>query len=460
MSTNSNLGSEERPLRVAIVGSGPSGFYATESLCKSDVNVKVDIFDRLPAPFGLVRYGVAPDHAKIKNVTKVYDRTADRDNVEFFLNVTVGKDVSVEELKQYYDAIIFTCGAETDRKLGIPGEDIDGSHTATEFVAWYNGRPEYKDLKFDLSGEVAVVIGQGNVAMDVCRILAKTVDELKSTDIAQHALEALAKSNIKEIHMIGRRGPAQAAFTPVEIREFGELEACDPVVDPNDMNISDVSQQELADKDNAAKKKNFDIMKDFSERSDGDKPRKFICHFLKSPKELVGDPRIRKVVLEKNELSGEAGRQKSRGTGELEDLDCDIFFRSVGYRGVPIPGVPFREDWGVFENEDGRITDNGVVVPGMYCAGWIKRGPSGVIGTNKPDAEASVQHILSDLLDLQPCTSPDSDALLSVLKERGVRVVRFADWRRIDAAEMANGAKVGKPREKFVDIDAMLAVLD
>ncbi len=457
---SANLGSEARALRVAVVGSGPSGFYATEALCKSELNVKVDIFDRLPAPFGLVRYGVAPDHSKIKNVTKVYDKTAGRENVEFFLNVTVGSDVSVEELGQYYDVILFTCGAETDRKLGIPGEDIEGSHTATEFVAWYNGRPEYKDRVFDLSGEVAVVIGQGNVAMDVCRILAKTVDELKSTDIAQHALDALSKSNIKEIHMIGRRGPAQAAFTPVEIREFGELEQCDPVVDPSDMNISDVSQAELADPKNSAKAKNFEILKGFAERPAGTKGRKFICHFHKSPKELQGSNRIEKVVLERNELSGEPGRQKARGTGELEELKCDVFFRSVGYRGVPIEGVPFREDWGVFENEAGRITDQGKVVPGMYCAGWIKRGPSGVIGTNKPDAEETVQHILADAPQLEGCEFPDSDVLLKKLTERGVKVVRFADWKKIDAAEVENGLKIGKPREKFVDVKDMLAVIE
>ncbi|MGE0269298.1 MAG: FAD-dependent oxidoreductase [Candidatus Omnitrophota bacterium] len=456
---SSNLGTEARPLRVAIVGSGPSGFYAAEALAKSDKKIKIDFFDRLPAPFGLVRYGVAPDHAKIKNVIKVYEKTAERENVEFFLNVTVGRDISVTDLKKFYDAILFTCGAETDRKLGIPGEDLEGSHTATEFVAWYNGRPEYRDRVFDLSGKRAVIIGQGNVAMDVCRILAKSVEELQTTDIAEHALEALKKSKIEEIHMIGRRGPAQSAFTPVEIREFGELTHCDPVVEPADMNISEISQQELADPGNAPKKKNFEILKGFSERGQGDKPKKFYCHFQKSPVELKGAGRIEKVILEKNSLSGEAGNQKARGTGKKIEQPCDIFFRSVGYRGIPLEGVPFDEKNGVFENAAGRITDKGAVVQGLYCAGWIKRGPSGVIGTNKPDSEETVQKILEDTGSLTPCVNPNSSELLNFLKNKGVKVVRFADWKKIDAAEIANGQKTGKPREKFVKVEDMLAVL-
>jgi len=454
------LGTETRPLRVAIIGSGPSGFYAAEALAKSDKNIKIDFFDRLPAPYGLVRYGVAPDHPKIKNVIKIYEKTAERENVEFFLNVMVGKDISVKDLKKYYDALLFTCGAETDRKLGIPGEDLARSHTATEFVAWYNGRPEYRDRKFDLSGEVAVIIGQGNVSMDVCRILARSVDELKETDIAQHALEALSKSNIREIHIIGRRGPAQSAFTPVEIREFGELTDCDPVVMPDDLNISETSQKELDDPANAPKKKNFEILKGFAERGRGAKKKKFVCHFLKSPVELKGAGKVEKVVLEKNKLTGDAGKQKAAGTGEKEEMKCDLFFRSVGYRGIPIEGVPFDQGKGVFENEAGRITDKGSIVMGLYCSGWIKRGPSGVIGTNKPDSEETVQKILEDVGSLTPCTNPSSAELLKFLKDKGVKVVRFADWKKIDAAEIANGQKRGKPREKFVKVEDMLAVLD
>ncbi|MCK4882086.1 MAG: FAD-dependent oxidoreductase, partial [Candidatus Omnitrophica bacterium] len=351
----SELGTDQRPLRVAIIGSGPSGFYAAQPLLKSETNVIVDMYDRLPAPYGLVRYGVAPDHAKIKNVTNVYKKTAEQPGFSFMGNVNIGKDISVEELKKFYDALIFTCGAETDRKLGVSGEDLEGSYTATEFVAWYNGHPDYRDRKFDLSGEVAAIIGVGNVAMDVCRILCKTVDELKTTDIAQHALDTLAESKIKEIYMIGRRGPAQAKFTPAEIREFGELTDCDPVVDPKDLELSEVSQAELEDPKNSANKKNCEILKTYSTREPSGKPKKFIVHFLESPAELKGDGKLQKLVLEKNELVGELGKQKCRGTGVKAEINCDILFRSVGYRGLAIEGVPFHDAWGIFPNNEGRI---------------------------------------------------------------------------------------------------------
>lgn len=456
---SSQLGTSERPLRVAIVGSGPSGFYAAQALFKSDVEVTVDMFDRLPAPYGLVRYGVAPDHAKIKNVTNVYKKTAENPGFSFLGNVDVGKDISVEEMKKFYDAILFTCGAASDRKLGVPGEDLVGSYTATEFVAWYNGHPDYRDHKFDLSGEVAVIIGQGNVAMDVCRILCKTVDELKTTDIAQHALDALAESKIKKVYMIGRRGPVQTKFTPMEIREFGELTDCDPVVDPRDMEISDVSQAELDDPQNAQTRKNFEILKSFADRGAPTKEKQFLAYFQKSPVELAGDGKVEKLVLEKNELIGEAGRQKAKGTGVKEEMKCDILFRSVGYRGVPIEGVPFHEQWGIFPNEEGRITDDNQVVPGLYAAGWIKRGPSGVIGTNKPDSEETVARLREDAGQLTPCQSPSSQAVLDLLKQKGVRVVSFDDWQRIDASEIERGQKIGKPREKYVSVDEMLSAL-
>ena len=455
----SELGTDQRPLRVAIVGSGPSGFYAAQPLLKSETSVIVDMYDRLPVPYGLVRYGVAPDHAKIKNVTNVYKRTAEQPGFSFMGNVNVGKDISVEELKKYYDAIIFTCGAETDRKLGVPGEDLEGSYTATEFVAWYNGHPDYRDRQFDLSGEVAVIIGVGNVAMDVCRILCKTVDELKTTDIAQHALDVLAKSNIKEIHMVGRRGPAQAKFTPMEIREFGELTDCDPIVDPKDMEISEVSQTELDDPKNSANKKNFEILKAYSTREDTGKPKKFFIHFLESPAELVGEGKVRKLIIEKNELVGEPGKQKSKGTGVKSEMNCDILFRSVGYRGIAIEGVPFHEAWGIFPNKEGRITDGDSVVPGLYTAGWIKRGPSGVVGTNKPDSEETVARLLEDVSHLTPCERPNTKAVLDLLNQKGVRVVSFDDWQKIDASEIERGQKIGKPREKYISVDEMIIAL-
>jgi ferredoxin--NADP+ reductase len=417
------------------------------------------MFDRLPVPFGLVRYGVAPDHAKIKNVTSIYQKTAEQPGFSFLGNVCVGRDISVEELKKFYDAILLACGTESDRRLGIPGEDLPGSYTATEFVAWYNGHPAYRDHKFNLSGEVAVVAGQGNVAIDVCRILCKTVEELKVTDIARHALEALAQSNIREVRMVGRRGPAQAAFTPVEIREFGELADCDVVIVPEDLEISAVSQAELDGADNARRRKNLEIMRSFAARRAGGKRRKFILHFLKSPVALTGTGRVRKVVLEKNELVGDPGKQKAKGTGVKEDLGCDIFFRSVGYQGIPLEGVPFHEQEGIFPNKEGRILKDNQIMPGLYAAGWIKRGPSGVIGTNKPDSEETVARLLEDVGSLKPCERPDTQAVLDLMKQKGIRVVSFDDWKKIDAAEVERGKKAGKPREKYVSVEDMLSIL-
>lgn len=455
----SSLGSEQRPLRVAIVGSGPSGFYAVEAVFAFHLNVQVDLFDRLPAPFGLVRYGVAPDHPKIKNVIKVYEKSAADARFRFFGYVDVGKDISVSEMKQFYDAIIFTCGAQTDKRLGIPGEDLLGSHTATEFVAWYNGHPDYRERQFDLSCEVAVVVGQGNVAMDVSRILCKTVEELKNTDIAQHALEALAKTKIKEVHLIGRRGPVQAAFTPAEIKEFGELAHCQPVFNNlDDLKINPESQTELNNPNSAVARRNWEILQGFAKAPAANKPKKFIIHFLQSPLELVGQHKLEKIILEENRLVGESGSQKAQGTGQKEELSCGILFRSVGYRGVPIPGIPFDDKKGVFPNKAGRVMENDKVLPGLYAAGWIKRGPSGVIGTNKPDSAETVQSLRADISNLTPCPQPHPNAVSEFFLKKGVRFVSFSDWKKIDAAEMERGKPFGKPREKFIKAEEMLAV--
>ncbi|MCR4337340.1 MAG: FAD-dependent oxidoreductase, partial [Candidatus Omnitrophica bacterium] len=341
----------DRPVRVAVIGSGPSGFYATEALFAKTNDVSVDMFERLPAPFGLVRYGVSPDHLKIKNVIKVYEKIAEHKNFSYFGNVTVGKDVSVSELRKFYDAIIFTCGAESDRRLGIPGENLLGSHTATEFVGWYNGHPNFLNHKFDLSHEVGVIIGQGNVALDVARILAKTADELKNTDIAQYALEVLAESKVREIHLIGRRGPAQAAFTPVEIRELGHLNDGDPILDPQELILNEASQQEINDPQHAQRKKNFEILQQFTALPNLNKRRKVLIRFLRSPLEIQGKNHVEKVVLEKNQLVGTAHHQKAQGTGVKEEIACGIVFQSVGYYGTPIPEVPFDFQKGIFPNQ-------------------------------------------------------------------------------------------------------------
>lgn len=459
-----NLGSPDRPLRVAIVGSGPSAFYAAENLFHSDKNILVNMFEKLPTPFGLVRYGVAPDHPKIKNVIKVYEKTAERPNFYFFGNVNIGVDLTIHQLRKFHDAVIFAYGAESDRRLGIEGEDLIGSHTATEFVAWYNGHPNYQNRKFDLSGEVAVIIGQGNVAMDVARILSKTIEELKNTDITQKALDVLSTSKIKEVYVIGRRGPAQASFTPVEIREFGELADCCPVIDPAELELSYPSQIELEDPQNAPKKKNYEILQELQRigEEETQKKKKIFIKFRRSPVAMYGDAngKLTKVYLEKNRLVGEAGKQKSQGTGEKEEIRTNLLFRSIGYRGVPITGLAFDDRAGVIPNMEGRVSDSEHIYTGLYTCGWIKRGPSGIIGTNKPDADQTVQHIFEDITILNPCKNPSNEMLIDLLKELDIRFVTFADWKKIDAAEIERGTKVGKPREKFLTVEEMLDVLN
>lgn len=456
----SALGSERNPLRVAVVGSGPSGFYAAEALLRSELNVRVDIIERLPAPYGLVRNGVAPDHPKLKKSIAVYERIARAPEVAFLGNVTVGKDIGVDELRRTHHAVVFASGAETDRAMGIPGEDLAGSHTATEFVGWYNGHPDYRDRVFDLGQPVAVIIGQGNVATDVCRILAKTVDELAHTDIAEHALASLAESRIREIHVIGRRGPTQAKFSHQELRELGELADCDPVVDPAALDLDPTSQAELDQEQGKAIARNMGILREFASRPAPTKRRRCILHFLESPIELAGERRVERVVLERNRLDGEPYHQVARGTGRTAALDCGLVFRSIGYRGVAMPGVPFDARRGVFANRDGRLVDGDQVVPGLYVTGWIKRGPSGLIGTNRADSVATIGALIEDVPGLDAAAKPGAEGLDALLAERRVRVVSYADWERIDAAEVERGEPKGKPREKFTRTEEMLAVLD
>lgn len=446
------------PLQVAIVGSGPSGFYAAEALLKSDDGVRVDMIERLPVPFGLVRNGVAPDHPKLKEPILVYDKIARLPGFVFFGNVEVGRVVSLEELRQLYHAVIFACGAQTDRKLGIPGEDLRGSHTATEFVGWYNGHPDHRDCSFDLAQEVAVIIGQGNVAADVCRILAKSSDDLRHTDIAGHALEALTKSRIREIHVIGRRGPAQAKFTAKELKELGEIPGCDALADPADLELDPASERELADKMNREAPKNLELFRSFAARR-ATQPRRIVFHFLQSPIALEGQSGVERVMLAQNRLEGASFRQTAVDTGIRSALNCGLVFRSVGYRGIPIPGVPFDERRGVFPNRDGRIIQGGIIEAGLYVTGWIKRGPSGIIGTNRADSVATVQSLIADLNRFDKMPKPGSLGLQQLLDARGVQVVSYADWLAIDREEVARGAACGKPREKFTRREEMLAAI-
>ncbi|HVC07486.1 MAG TPA: FAD-dependent oxidoreductase [Solirubrobacterales bacterium] len=456
------VGTPENPLRVAIVGAGPSGFYAAEHILKDgEVHAQVDLFDRLPTPFGLVRGGVAPDHPKIKSVIRVFEKTAARDGFRFFGNVKVGHDIEVQDLERLYHAIVFTLGCETDRQLGVPGEDLPGSHAATAFVGWYNAHPDYAEEEFDLSGERAVVIGNGNVAMDVARMLALTDHELRQTDTADHAIEALDRSSIREIVVLGRRGPAQAAFTNPEIRELGEMEDADIVVDPSEVALDSASQAYLDSEDaDKTTRVNVETLREFSQRESRGKRRRIVLRFLASPIEIGGDGRVERIVIGRNELVEEGGALRARDTGAREELACGLVLRSVGYTGVPIEGVPFDHARGLILNDGGRVLDShdaGHRV-GHYTAGWIKRGPSGVIGTNKKDALETVRHLLVDVESQTLLTpaSPEPAAVEDLLAARGIRYVSFEDWQAIDQAEVGRGEPHGRPRVKFVRVEEML----
>ena len=455
----SELGTESRPLRVAIIGSGPSGFYAADALMRAEQAVTVDMFERLPNPYGLVRAGVAPDHAKIKNVIKIYERIAEKPGFTYYGNVEFGKDLGIDDLKKHYDATIFANGASSDRSLNIPGEDLEGSLPATEFVGWYNGHPDYRDLQFDFSHETAVVIGQGNVAIDVCRILCKTVEELRVTDIAQHALDQLANSKIRTVYMVGRRGPVQAKFTQIEIKEMGRLQDCDAHVEPGVFNLDPSSQAELDDPENKSAPKIVPILKDIANTNPNGKSKTLNIEFCKSPVEIKGTDRVESIVLEENELTGEPYKMKARGNGKMMEIPCGLVLRSVGYRGNPLPGVPFDDDNGVFPNENGSIL-GGPEAAGLYVVGWIKRGPSGVIGTNKPDSQLTVAQLLEDMPSLTPCEIPDSDSLIEGIRANGTRIVSYEDWKKIDQQEVAHGEASGKPREKLTRVSEMLDLLD
>lgn len=461
-------GTDTHPLRVAIIGSGPAAFYAAEHLFKqTGLVIEVDMFDRLPTPFGLVRGGVAPDHPKIKTVTKAYDQIAGHPRFRFYGNVTFGQHVRLDDLRRHYHQILYATGAQSDRRMGIPGEDLRGSHPATEFVAWYNGHPDYAQLPFDLSQERAAVVGVGNVAIDVARILCRTPEELAKTDIAAHALEALAHSRIKEVYLLGRRGPAQAAFTTPEIKEVGEMQAAEPVVLPEEAALDALSQAEVARSSDRSIGRKVEILQGYAVRKPEGKARKLHVRFLVSPVEVLGDAegRVTGLRLVKNVLAAsETGTLNAKATDQFETLDVGLVFRSVGYRGVALPEVPFNDRWGVILNEVGRVLDPERKQPrvGEYTSGWIKRGPSGVIGTNKPDSVETVNSMVQDLAQgavLQP-EQPTVEAAAALVRDRQPQLVTYADWQKLDALEVARGQALGRPRLKFTQVSEMLAALD
>jgi ferredoxin/flavodoxin---NADP+ reductase len=439
-------------VRIAIIGAGPSAFYAAAALIKQeDVDVRVDLFDRLPAPYGLVRYGVAPDHQRIKSVAGLYEKTALDPRVRFFGCVKFGEHLTLDSLRPCYDMVVFATGAQSDRSLDIPGEDLKGSMSATEFVAWYNGHPDYRDLKPDLDVEGVAVVGVGNVAMDVARILAKTHDELKVTDIADHALEVLKDSKVRDIYVLGRRGPAQAKFTNPEIKEFGQLQDAEPVVLAAELEL-DPQSQKAVDGDRLTRQ-NVEILREYAGRAPAGKARRVHFRFLVSPVEIAGkDGRVTSVKIERNRLASTPdGYLNAEGTGEFEELPVGMVLRSVGYYGVALPGVPYNERKGIIPNEHGRVIDpkTGNVLPGAYVVGWAKRGPTGVIGTNKKDAEETVALMLEDVKSLRRVEHADA-AIEERLRGAGCDFITFDQWQKINAAEIERGKPDSRPRVKFV----------
>ena len=460
------VGTESNPLRVAIIGSGPAGFYTVSNFLRHrDLSVEMDMYDRLPTPFGLVRAGVAPDHQKDKSVMRAYDKSAENPNFRFFGNVEYGRHVTLDDLRQHYHQVIFTTGAQVDRNLDIPGEELAGSHSATEFVAWYNGHPEFTDLEFDLSQENVAIVGMGNVAMDVARILSKTPEELAETDIADYALEALKKSKVKNVYLLGRRGPAQAAFTPPEIKEMGELLDSAVTVPPDEAKIDQVSLEYMDENPDRNVDKNVAFISDYAGCERDGKRKLLTIRFLVSPTEIIGkNGRVTSVRIVRNEAyRSDDGSVRPRATDIEEELPVGLVFRSVGYRGVALPGVPFHESWGTIENDKGRVqTSDGEQVTGLYAAGWIKRGPTGVIGTNKTCAQETVRCMVEDLQTgkhFEP-KSNDGNGIEKLLRERQAEVISYEEWKAIDAVEVSRGQAENRPRVKFTDIREMLAVLD
>ena len=433
-------------LRVAVVGSGPAGFYAAGALLDAERGIEVDMLERLPTPWGLVRLGVAPDHPKLKSVSRAFERIAERPGFRFFGNVEIGRDLSHGDLLRLYDAVVYAFGAQTDRRLGIPGEDLPGSWSATEFVAWYNGHPDFQELPFDLNVDRAVVIGNGNVALDVARMLALTPEELAPTDTTEPAIEAIGSSTVREIVIVGRRGPAQASWTTQELKEMGELAGADVRVDP--------AQLDGAEADDTQTQRNLEVLRGFAARDPSGKPLVIRFLFFRSPVALHGESKVASIKLVRNRLEERDDRLVAVATGEHETLECGLVFRSVGYRGVGLPDLPFDEQRGTIMNDGGRVAG----AECTYCAGWIKRGPTGIIGTNKKDATETVTRLLEDVDGGKIAHKPEAtaEAVEELLAERGVRAIVYSGWASIDELERAAGEKVGRPRVKLRTWDELL----
>jgi ferredoxin--NADP+ reductase len=447
-------------MRIAIIGSGPAGFYAAEALLRrTDEVVQVDMFDRLPTPYGLVRAGVAPDHQNIKAVTRVYEKTSARPEFRFYGNVRLGKDLTVEDLRRHYHQIVYAVGNEADRRMGIPGEGIPRCTPATVFIGWYNGHPDYQHAMIDLSVPRVAVVGNGNVAVDAARILLRSPAELEKTDIAAHALEALRNSQVREVYILGRRGPEQAAFTPVELKELGEMEGVDPVVAPDEL----IGCEELVEP-GSQQDKNFKILQSFAARERGIDTKKLHLRFRVSPTEVLADVegKVCGLKLEKNRIEIQPdGSTVARGTGEFEVLEVGMVLPAIGFSLHPIDGVPFDEAARIVANEDGRVVDpaSRALVANEYVVGWARTGPRGLIGSHKAASAHVVAHMAADGTGLSARELPARDAIIDLLRERGVQFISFEDWKRLDDVEVTRGERRAAPRDKIVDVESMLALL-
>ncbi len=444
---------------VAVVGSGPSGFFAAASLLNAaEIEVAVDMLEMLPTPWGLVRSGVAPDHPKIKSISKQFEKTAEHPRFRFFGNVVVGDHVEAGELAERYDAVIYAVGAQSDRALNIPGEELPGSVAAVDFVGWYNAHPNFEEMAPDLSGARAVVIGNGNVALDVARILITDPGALAATDIADHALESLLPRGVEEVVILGRRGPLQTAFTTLELRELTDLEGVDVIVDPAQL-------EGITDEDAAAVgkvcKNNIKVLRDYAGREPRPGHRRMVFRFLTSPIEIKGDDKVEAIVLGRNELvTDESGRVSARDTGEREELPVQLVVRSVGYRGLPTPGLPFDDKSATIPNSGGRVQGS----RNEYVVGWIKRGPTGVIGTNKKDSQDTVDTLLADLAaltereEVSDFPEDHADQLADWLASRQPKLVTSAHWELIDRFEREAGEPHGRPRVKLPSLAKLLHI--
>ena len=466
----------DRPLRIAIVGAGPAGFYTAAALLAQTAggagpDLRVDILDRLPTPYGLVRFGVAPDHPKIKEVVRIFERVALDPRVRFLGNVEMGRDLALADLEAHYDQVVFAVGGPSDRRLGVPGEELAGSHSSTALVAWYSAHPDFLDLPVDLSCPAAAVVGAGNVAVDVARILGRNPEDLASTDISDEALAQLRASRIRDVHFIVRRGPVQAKWSPAELKELAHLEGVDLIVDPRELELDSGSEQELRDDPQA--QKNMEILQTLAGRAPTGAPRRIHLCFRVSPVAILGDGEggsghVAGLELERNRLVGEAGSLRAEGTGERWTLPVGLVVRAVGYRSLPLAGLPFDAKAAIIPNLRGRVINpaTGELLQGLYVSGWVKRGPTGLIGSNKPDGTETATAMLEDLAALVPAPLAPLTPLAplapidELIAARGLRPVDFSGWKRLDQIEVERGRAAGRPRIKFGRIAEMLAALD